>query len=204
MVNKLWYEEDPEDGKWVREYLQELIDLYCFDSKLFKVPEDITLENLKEFLEIILRQYQYYNMHIGHLLDLGDAFDIYLDVAFRDEFEEGYANFPDSDRRGLALSISRRCLQHMTWTLFPEDVSFVIECLNAPDAEVVNMYDKLTKYFDQFDRINWTSKEEPKRWEAIKKERIEALQNNQPLPIRPMSIELDPCYKNSPKDDALN
>lgn len=204
MVNKLWYEEDLEDGKWAREYLQKYINFYCFDSKLFKVPEDITFDNLKEFLEIIFRQYQHYNLSWLQLLYLGDAFDIYLDIAFRDEFEEGYANFPDNDRRGLVLSVCRRCVQNSIWPIFPEDVPFLIECLNAPDAEIVNMYDMLDNYFDQFDSVKRVNEEYKKRWETIKKERIEALQNNQPLPIRPMSIELDPCYQKNPKDDALN
>ena len=37
------------------------------------------------------------------------------------------------------------------WVLLPDDVPFVLECLNAPDNEIINMYDKLDDYFEQFD-----------------------------------------------------
>lgn len=195
MVNKLWYQEYPEETKWPREYLQKYINFYCSDSKLFKVPEDITLDNLKEFLEIILRQYQYYNISNARLLDLGDAFDKYLGIAFRDEFPDDYPNYSNEDRRQLALDVCDNCLQHSTWPIFPEDVPFVIECLNAPEAEIVNMYDRLDKYFDQFDRIKRNNEEWPNRWLVITKERIQALQNNDPLPIKPMSMKIDSCYE---------
>ncbi len=203
MVNKLWYQEYPEETKWVRPYLQKLINLYCFDSKIFKEPEDIKLDNLQQFIEIIFKQYQHYNIHIGNILDLGDAFDFYLSIAFKDEFPEEYPSYPDTDRRQLVLDVSGNCIQSGTcWNIFPEDVPFVIECLNAPEAELPNMYDKLNKYFNQFDNVKRTNEECPKRWEAMKQERIEALQNNKPLPIRPMSITLDPCYKDNKEDPA--
>jgi hypothetical protein len=59
------------------------------------------------------------------------------------------------------------------------------------------MYDRLDKYFAQFDRnFKFNPGEEmDNRWKLINKQRIEAIEKNQPLPIRPMGMELDPCYK---------
>ena len=61
MVDKLWYTRWEGDNGYVdgatrslvgdRKYIQEFIDLYCYDS--FKVPEDITPDNLQFFIEKI-------------------------------------------------------------------------------------------------------------------------------------------------------
>ena len=152
MANKLWYkDEDPKYVTWVRRYLQELIDLYCSDSEQFKLPEDITLDNLKEFIEIILKHYQLYHIGVARMMDLGDAFTIYLWNAFEDEFPEDYPNYPRDDRRALALYICIYLQSFTSYFIFPEDVPFILECLNAPSEKIIDMYDKLNKYFDQFD-----------------------------------------------------
>ena len=39
------------------------------------------------------------------------------------------------------------------------------------------------------------SKELSKLGELIYKQRLEAIEKNDPLPIKPMGIKLDPCYK---------
>jgi len=46
----------------------------------------------------------------------------------------------------------------------------------------------------QFDDIK-RQDEDYRRWETITKERLQALAENKPLPIRPMSIELSKCLK---------
>lgn len=184
MGNKEWYEED----LWALRYLQELMDLYCFESKSFTVPEDITPDNFKEFLEIILTQYHYYNMHIGHVLDLGDAFDVY----FRGED----CDYPETDRRALAFYISDMAIQSgVNWPILPEDVPFMLECLNAPDEQIIYMYDKLDNYFEQFDHCTRCNEEGPRRDKIINKQRLDAIAQKEPLPIRPMGIKLDMCYK---------
>lgn len=227
MANKSWYEISPREGQLVRAYLQKLINLYCFESKEIKTPEDITIDNLKDFIEIILKNYQYYHFSHNDLLSLGDAFDIYLQDALGREYLE-YASgeefdlsgmeretifehikatrekanyivatpeYPNTDRRQLVLDICSNCMQwSANWVLLPEDVPFVLECLNAPDNENINMYDKLDDYFEQFD-IGARFDELAKRRKILTEERLKALRENQPLPIRPMSIELDMCYK---------
>jgi hypothetical protein len=41
-----------------------------------------------------------------------------------------------------------------------------------------------------------------RRWEAICRERLEAIQSNKPLPIKPMTIELSLCYKKPKAEQA--
>jgi hypothetical protein len=197
MANKLWckgeYEYD-EYVRWVRRCLQKYIDLYCSDSEQFKVPEDITLDNLKEFIEIILKHYQFYHIKSGRMMDLGDAFDIFLGHAFKDEFPDDYPNYPRHDRRALTLYICDYIQMFTSDFIVPEDVPFILECLNAPNEEIIDMYDKLDKYFEQFDS-SAKGDELFKRQELIDKQRLEAIEKNQPLPIKPMGMKLDPCYK---------
>lgn len=84
-----------------------------------------------------------------------------------------------------------------SWILLPEEVPLLIECLNIPEDEIIYVEEKLEKYFNQFDFIERSNIEFPKRWKTIKKQRQEALEKNEPLPIRPMGIELSLCYKNT-------
>lgn len=192
MANILYCKD--EYVRWVRAYLQELIDLYCSDLEQFKVPEDITLDNLKEFIEIILKHYQFYHIGSGCMMDLGDALDIFLGFAFEDEFSDDFPNYPRDERRELTLYVSDYIRSFTSYFIFPEDVPFILECLNAPSEKIIDMYDKLDKYFDQFDR-SAKSDELLKREELIDKQRLEAIQKYQPLPIKPMGMKLDPCYK---------
>nr|WP_245207541.1 hypothetical protein [Rickettsia fournieri] len=72
MTDKLWYEKINEEDAYIRKTLQEYIDLYFFDSVEFKAVEDITLENLGDFLEVMLKHYQQYHFHLGELYDTGE------------------------------------------------------------------------------------------------------------------------------------
>lgn len=192
MANILYCKD--EYVRWVRAYLQELIDLYCSDLEQFKVPEDITLDNLKEFIEIILKHYQLYHIGSGRMMDLGDALDIFLGFAFEDEFSDDFPNYPRDDRRELTLYVSDYIRSFTSYFIFPEDVPFILECLNAPSEKIIDMYDKLDKYFDQFDS-SAKSDELLRRKELIDKQRLGAIEKYQPLPIKPMGMKLDPCYK---------
>lgn len=175
-------------------YLQKLIDLYFFDSQKYNTPQDITLDNIQDFIQPILEQYYYYNLCTNNLFHIGDALEVYIRRAFADQFDGDYPNFPQTDKRALILFICDRCLMSSDWSVFPEDIPFILECINAPGEECMGRYEILDKYFEQFDR-KARYLEEDRRWEAIKRERMEALEKGEPLPIRPMSIELDPCYK---------
>ena len=197
MANKLWYEKIEVDGIWYpqdkskeRQFIQRLIDLYC--SELFQVPEDINPDNFQYFLKAVLTQYQNYNIDIGHLLDLGDIMSDYFDDCFGE-----LPTYAKDDRRELVLTIFENCLECVGQCLMmPEDVPFIIEFLNVPEDQVVYMYDRLKQYFDQFDVMKRSNEETPRRLSAIKKQRQDALEKGDPLPIRPMGIKLDMCYKN--------
>lgn len=172
------------------QYTQKFINLYCPES--FKSLNDITPENLHIFLEIMLKQYQYYNMDIHHIKDLAESVGDYLYDSYIDQFSEGVYCYPNNDRRSLSDFI---LTELDCFSIFPSDVPFVLECLNCEDNEVALINDRLKAYFEQFDQMQKMNVEHPRRWQAIKRERIEALAKNEPLPIRPMSITLDPCYK---------
>ena len=198
MVNKLWYKsEEGEDLDYLvreREYIQRIINLYC--SELFKLPEDITPDNLKEFLEIVLKNYKYYNLSISDLLDIGDALSRYFHNAYSDEFPDTlYPSYPDNDRRSLAIFIFDEFMAYPSYDILPEEVCFLLECLNTPEDKIVYMKRKVEEYFNQFDIIRRANAEIPKRWRIISEQRLEAIEKNQPLPIQPMGIELSLCYK---------
>lgn len=201
MVNKLWYKRIDRDyggsisrdfSKY-RNFIQHFIDLYC--DGVFKETEDITCDNLQVFVEIVLKQYQYYNIKMWDILNLSECIQIYFSQSYQEElYPDGIYIIPESDRRSLASDIFDET-NTTDWIMFPEDVSFVLGCLNCPEEDIINMPKKLDEYFEQFDGDKKNNIEFPRRWEAIKRERMEALEKGEPLPIRPMSIELDPCYK---------
>nr|WP_227780010.1 hypothetical protein [Rickettsia sp. Tenjiku01] len=75
MTDKLWYTKINEEDAYISKTLQEYIDVYFFDSAEFKAVEDITLENLGEFLEVMLKHYQQYHFHLGALYDTGEILE---------------------------------------------------------------------------------------------------------------------------------
>jgi hypothetical protein len=199
MANKLWYQDiDQREELWTRKYIQELIDLYC--PALFAVPEDITPDNFLQFLEVILKQYQLYNIDIGHMADLGDAIEFYFHKAYQDDFPDTlYPSYLKNDRRFLALLISNNCLETSTWRhIVPEDVPFVLECLSVPDDQIIYIEERLKTYFNQFDEMRRHNIELSLRFKVLRMQRQLALGKREPLPIRPMGLELDMCYKNAP------
>ena len=192
MVNKLWYKEPHArspmyDITSSREYIQKYIDLYCPEK--YKVPEDITTDNLKEFLEIILKYYQLYLFDLNELINLGESINIYFHNAYFDDFPDTfYPNYPDTDRRSLALSILFE--MNSTQVIMPEDVPTLIEYLNVPDDQIADMHDYIDNYFEQFDLCK-RFREELSRFNLVSEQRKEAIENGHPIPIRPMGIELN-------------
>ena|GEM_PF-4037709 len=79
--------------------------------------------------------------------------------------------------------------------LLPEDVPVLIDFFHTPDKKIVEAGSKMDNYFDQFDD-QMRREEYWFRWETITRQRKEALANNDILPIRPMGITLNLCYKN--------
>jgi hypothetical protein len=65
--------------------------------------------------------------------------------------------------------------------------------LHTPEGNLVGSNKRLEDYFEQFD-ANRRYQEASKRWEALNVERAEAMIRGKALPIRPMGIELNPCY----------
>jgi hypothetical protein len=55
------------------------------------------------------------------------------------------------------------------------------------------MHDYIDNYFKQFDRSKRFREEA--RFNLINQQRKEAIENGQPIPIRPMGIEIDLFYK---------
>lgn len=195
MTDKLWYKKINEEDAYISKTLQEYIDLYFFDSVEFKAVEDITLENLGEFLEVMLKHYQQYHFHLGELYDTGEILEEYFDYVFMDD--EKYINYPKyskEDRRNLGWLLIVNYIQMCNPRLFPEDVTHLIEFLHAKDGEVTKAQEKLNTYLAQFDLMK-RQDEDYRCWEAITKERQQAIAENKPLPIRPMSIELSKCLQ---------
>ncbi|WP_341755666.1 hypothetical protein [Candidatus Tisiphia endosymbiont of Ptychoptera albimana] len=195
MVNKLWYEDIDKDVLLIsRNYLQSYIDIYCFDSEQFRVVEDIVTENVGEFLEIILKNYQQYHFHLWNLSDIGQALELYFHRAYIDEFNTCYPDYPENDRRSLGLYVIYYIQIGPGYTILPEDVPYLIAYLHTDADEIVGSDKKIDAYLDQFDHIKRCN-EGDKRWNAITKERQEAIKEGKPLPIRPMSIKLSSCWK---------
>lgn len=154
MTNKLWYEKISTKDSYIRTTLQEYIDLYFSDSIQFKIVEDITLENLNEFLEIILKHYQQYHFHATELFDIGETLEYYFDYVYMNEEREiNYPEYDNEDRRKLAILM----LDYMQMIGIPkvlhEDVPYLIEFLHANDGEVTQAREKLDTYLTQFDLI---------------------------------------------------
>lgn len=174
-----------------RDYIQKFIDLYC--DRTFNVPEDINSDNLKKFLIIMLKHYEYYHFTALELKELAESISIYFCSAYCDENNElGFPEYSENDNRNLSLTmlLEIKSSHH----ILPEDVSFLIRCLNLPDDKVVDINNIIDNYFNQFDIMKRCNEELPRRETILKKLRLEALENNEPLPIRPMGIKLDPCY----------
>ena len=194
MVNKLWYNEYSGCITY-RKFLKEHINKYA--PNLYQEVEDITPDNVHNFLEIILKRYAEYCFHTYTLDDIGDVIEYYFGYAYKDEFpEQNYPNYSNDDRRSLSmLMISYFDQSGFIGALLPEDVPVLIDFLHTPDKKIVEAGSRMDNYFDQFDdqmRLDeyWL------RWETITRQRKEALENNDLLPIRPMGITLNLCYKN--------
>lgn len=195
MTDKLWHEKINKEDTYIKKTIQEYIDLYFFDSAKFKVVEDITLENLGEFLEVMLKHYQYYHFHLGELYDVGEVLEEYFDYVFMDYNKEiNYPKYIAENKCRLGLLMLNYIQMIGTPRIFSEDVPHLIEFLHTKDGEVKKAEGKLDTYFAQFDDMK-RQDEDYRRWEAITKERQQALAENKPLPIRPMSIELSKCLK---------
>lgn len=196
MVNKLWYKDDffSAERDYIlasRQYIQKYIDLYC--PERFNVPEDITTDNLQEFLEIILKYYQLYLFNQNELINLGESIQEYYHKAFIDEFpKKWYPEYPKTDRRELALHILSEIANCPS--ILPEDVPVLIKCLNVPEAQIIDMYDYIDNYFNQFERVK-RANNQLTRFNFVNDQRKEAIEKGQPIPIRPMGVEIDLYYK---------
>lgn len=204
MVNKFWYEGTEEELLIARKSIQNFINLYCFDEDEFKVVEDITPENVGKFLEIMLKHYEQYHFRASNLsYALGENLHLYFHRAYMDEFPDNYyPTYSDSDKRTLAMNVIEYIEIGRGYTVLAEDVPYLIEYLNTPDAQIEQAHAKIEAYFNQFDHDERCNIEAGRRWEAICGERLEAIKNNKPLPIKPMSIELSLCYKKPRAEQA--
>lgn len=191
MVNKLWYEDVDKDVLLIsRNHIQSFIDIYCFDSEQFRIVEDIVPENIAEFLEIILKHYQQYHFHLWDLSDIGQALELYLHRAYMDDFPNTcYPVYPEGDKRNLGLYIIEYIQVGLGYTIFPEDVPYLIAYLHKDANEIMGANKKIEAYLNQFDHIKRCNEEAVKRWEVITTERQEAIKEGKPLPIRPMSMK---------------
>lgn len=205
-MNKLWYRffYDEERSKLEaysklemeglianRQYIQKYIDLYC--QGIFSVPEDITTDNLQQFLEIILKYYQLYLFDLNELINLSQSVCNYLHKAYLEDFPDtAFPYYPKNDRRELVLYL----LQEIDGcqSILPEDVPTLIKCFNVSEKQIIDMYDYIDNYLNQFD-LSKRFNNSRLCVDLVNKQRKKAIDKGQPLPIRPMGIELDLCYK---------
>ena len=200
MINSSWsnviyYRKETDESlcTWSKSCIQKIINFYGPES--FHEIENINVNNLHQFLKVLLKNYQYYNISLGSLMELGDAIEEYFKRIYVDH-NWWYPNYPKTDRRLLSLLIIDNCMATTWWwPILPQDVPFLLECLNISDELIIYMEGKLNAYFNQFDLVKRCNAEIPRRWEVITRQRKEALEKGEPLPIRPMGIELDMCYK---------
>lgn len=198
MVNKLWYQDDFLENRSIEEevtasrrYIQRYIDLYC--PERFNVPEDITPDNFQDFLEIILKYYGLYLFNLNELLNLAESIDLYFHRAYWEDFPDTlFPKYPETDRRELALYILVNIDQWIG--ILPEDAPTLIKCLNVPEEQIIDMYDYIDNYFYQFDLIK-RANESRSRQNFVNDQRKEAIAKGEPIPIRPMGIEIDLYYK---------
>jgi hypothetical protein len=191
-LNKLWYQQDYSESEKRdlmanRNYIQRYIDLYC--PERFNVPEDVTSDNLQEFLEIILKYYQLYLFSNSDLVYLAESIYSYFHQAY-DEFPKYHKN----DRKELALYILCTIERGSGSSIIPKDVPVLIKCLNIAEDKIVYMYGYIDSYFEQCDYSKRIA-ENSSFFNLINQQRKEAIEKGQPLPIRPMGIEIDLYYK---------
>ncbi len=115
---------------------------------------------------------------------------------FHQAYDE-FPHYPKNDRKELALNVLCTLERSPGSSILPEDVPFLIEYLNVPDDKIIRMDSALDDYFDQFDLTKRCNEELSHRYEVLRQQRIEAIEKDEPLPIKPMGVELDMCYKKS-------
>ena len=204
MVNKLWYQLD-NSGVEVKECIarrqciQKYIDLYC--PERFNVPEDITIDNLQEFLEIILKYYQIYLFNQNELINLAESIEDYFHIAYFDEIADiSFPEYPKTARQKLAVDILSRMARFPY--ILPEDVPILIKCLNVPEEQIINMCDYIDNYLEQFENVKRCNNE-ISRFNFINEQRKEAIEKGEPIAIRPMGVEIDLYYKKCPDKELL-
>ncbi len=156
-------------------FINDIIKSF-FDKK-FSDINDVTLENLREFLIPIFEGYK--NGSINHLVfvEIADVLDKYITVKFGDEGsdEEGIADmvekyatvkfepsvpiqvvsspyFEDSDDRSIGLeAIEYMSAMTRKFFMFPEDIPYFIEFLKTHAGKELEAHQKIKEYVCQFD-----------------------------------------------------
>lgn len=198
MINKTDYENYVPIDRYTegKKYIQLILDSYCSDSEQFRVVEDITPESWGDFLKIVLKQYQCYNIHRWCLHDLAEALWFYSRGPNPEEWRfYEFPVYPVNDRRNLAILINN-CLESGNTMFFPEEVPKLIEFLDTPNGNALEVEKVIEQYLDQFDD-RAREEEYDRRWKAITNQRLEEITFGGMFPIKPMNIELDLCYKKS-------
>lgn len=157
MGRKYVMQED-EDLFETRFFFNKLID--SIKSETFKEVEDIDLDNLREFLILVLQSLQEKKFDLDDILDIIDALETYLHRRYMDEWPENhYPVPPDSD----PLSIGLNALDYIKQAIYDEDLQpktfkRLLTYLKTPLGQQEKATKTMEKYMEEMKK-KWRKKE---------------------------------------------
>lgn len=147
------------DSEYVEDidYLDNLLKKY--GGKYFRRITELSLENLRGLLIILLQAYQDrpQDFKFDPQEYIADPLLSYIHMRYKDEYPEtAYPMLGKDDPRSVGLRVIQDFLQNAIFLFFPEDVPFFIRTLKMPPEKTK----KANNILDQYAR----SVDQKKRW----------------------------------------
>lgn len=133
-----------------KEFLNQIIKNIVKGS--FRKLDDLSLDNLRNFLIPILKAYEKGLIDHSTLKNIADGLEEFIYEKYSSDYpDSAYPKLPEEDKRFIGLKIIDYIDGMLDqFIIFPEDVSHFIEALQIPIGKEVEGYEKLKKYIKSF------------------------------------------------------
>ena len=122
-------------------------------SPYFRSMNDINLENLRDFLIPLFREYEMKKINYSFFTNFGNALETYLHVKFGNDFPDTlYPVFDKSDFRSIGIEVIEYMnISNSEFFIFPKDIPYFIEFLKTPIRQENEAHQKIKEYVSQFE-----------------------------------------------------
>lgn len=146
-------------------FLEKILeDCRFYLGTSFKEITDVTLENLGDFLVLILKAFSEGIISASKIGVVAGALETYIHKRYMTDYPEtSYPDFGEEHPLSVPLTVLY-CMDggHTGFMIFPEDAAFFIEMLQAPSEKALETNYKMYDFVEQFD-VNERFQEGKKR-----------------------------------------